>query len=100
MITYKQKHIHTDKHTETNTVETNTTLSYISISINDVWTSLTSLVPSKAPGIDNLNPKVFKYCATSLSEPIHNLFCQSDKSWPITTRVEDPSYYTDFQIWQ
>ena len=41
----------------TDTVETNTTLDYINISINDVWTSLTSLDPSKAPGIDNLNPK-------------------------------------------
>ena len=59
------------------TGETNRTLSHINISINDVWTSLTSLDPSKAPEIDNLNPKVLKYCATSLSKPIHHLFFQS-----------------------
>ena len=61
----------------TDSVETNTIPSYINMSISDVWTSLTSLDPSKAHRIDNLNPKVLKYCATSLSEPIHHLFCQS-----------------------
>ena len=49
-------------------------LSHINISINDLWTSLD---PSKAPEINNFNPKVLKYCATSLSEQIHHLFCQS-----------------------
>ena len=63
-------------YSHTDTVKTNATLSYINISINDVWISLTSLDSSKAPGIDNLNPKVLKYCATSLSVPIQHLFCQ------------------------
>ena len=32
---------------------------------------------SKASGIDNLNPKVLKYCAGSLSKPIYHFFCES-----------------------
>ena len=52
-------------------------LSHISISPHDVWASLTSLDSSKASGIDNLNPKVLKFCAMSLSAPICHLFCKS-----------------------
>ena len=45
--------------------ETNRTciLSHINISINDLWTSLD---PSKAPEIDNFNPKVLKYTVLHL----------------------------------
>ena len=59
------------------TVATNRRLSHINISINNVWTSITSSDSSKASGIDNLNPKVLKYCAASLSKPIYHLFCES-----------------------
>ena len=55
--------------------EINRTLNRINIAINDLWTSLTSL---DIVNIDNdLNPKILKYCATSLNKPIHHLFCQS-----------------------
>ena len=57
--------------------ETTGRLSHIHFSPTEVWASLSSLDCGKAHGIDNLNPKVLKHCAESLSVPIFHLFHMS-----------------------
>ena len=52
-------------------------LSDISLTASDVYSELTKLDPSKSMGIDNIGPKVLKYCANALYLPIHHLFCLS-----------------------
>lgn len=52
----------------------NSQLSSISIDQDEVYKALTLLNPFKSPGHDNINPKVLKYCATSLTEPVTTLF--------------------------
>ena len=49
----------------------------ISITEPDVYTSLASLDPSKAHGIDAIGPRILKYCAAALCQPIHHLFMLS-----------------------
>ncbi len=46
----------------------------------DVFKALTSLDPSKAKGCDNIGPKVLKYCAQALYQPISHL-PYSGKIW-------------------
>ena len=46
----------------------------INISEDEVFEALTGLDPNKAMGIDNINPKILKYCASALVQPIHHLF--------------------------
>ena len=41
-----------------------------------VW-SLTSLDPNKPKGIDMISPKILKYCAATLVQPVHHLFSLS-----------------------
>ena len=48
------------------------TLSNIDISPMDVFQALNSLDPNKASDIDSINPPVLKYCADSLTIPIHH----------------------------
>ena len=50
----------------------------IDISISEVFEAMNSLDPNKlkAMGIDKISPKVLKYCATSLCEPITYLYSQ------------------------
>ena len=52
-------------------------LSDISLTASDVHSELTKLDPSKSMGIDNIGPKILKYCAGALYLPIHHLFCLS-----------------------
>ena len=52
-------------------------LLHIEISQPDVFDILTSLDASKACGIDNFNPKIFKYCAAPLLQVICHLFSVS-----------------------
>ena len=52
-------------------------LSDISLTTSDVHSELTKLDPSKSMGIDNIGPKILKYCADALYLPIHHLFCLS-----------------------
>ena len=49
-------------------------ISDISVSDSDVYFEFTKLDPSKAMGIDNIRPKILKYCAPALYLPIHCLF--------------------------
>ena len=88
------------------TGETNRTLGHINISINDVWTSLiycTSMDPTvvKPLGLIISIPRFLStVIATSLSEPIHHLFCLSITHGQLRTfRVENLSYHTNFQNW-
>ena len=53
------------------------TLSDISISVDDVYQSLTSLHPRKAMGIDGIGPSVLKHSALALCGPLHHLFMLS-----------------------
>ena len=53
------------------------TLSDISITELDVYMALTSLNPTKACGIDGIGPRLLKFCATALYQPIHYLFMLS-----------------------
>ena len=46
----------------------------ITISEYEVFEPLSALDPNKATGIDNINPKILKYCAPALFLPIHHLF--------------------------
>ncbi len=48
--------------------------SNIVFSEEDVFKALTSLDPSKAKGYDNISPKILKYCAQALYQPISHLF--------------------------
>ena len=50
------------------------TLNDIVISQTDVYDILTSLDVSKASGIDNISPKIFKHCAAPLLQVICHLF--------------------------
>ena len=50
------------------------TLSNISFTSHDIYAILTSLDPNKVLGTDNINPKILKYCANLLCDPIHHLF--------------------------
>ena len=52
-------------------------ISDISISDSDVYSELTKLDTSKAMGIDNIGPKILKFCAPALYQPIHHLFSLS-----------------------
>jgi len=52
-------------------------LSEVSITELEVFEALSSLKPNKAPGPDNLNPQVLKYCAGSLAKPLFLLFTES-----------------------
>ena len=56
------------------------TLSNINISTADVFQALHSLDPNKASGIDLINPSLLKYCAESLTAPIHHLLTLSLRS--------------------
>ena len=40
----------------------------------DVYMALVNLDLNKASGCDGINPKLLKYCSTSLTEPIFHLF--------------------------
>ena len=46
----------------------------INFSEQDVYTELCKLNPSKAMGIDGISPKILKFCALGLYEPIHHVF--------------------------
>ena len=46
------------------------------ISESDIYTALQSIDPTKATGLDGINPKLLKYCATTLTSPLHHLFTQ------------------------
>uniref|UniRef100_A0A1X7T752 Endonuclease/exonuclease/phosphatase domain-containing protein n=1 Tax=Amphimedon queenslandica TaxID=400682 RepID=A0A1X7T752_AMPQE len=52
------------------------TLDSIEISIQDVFSALVSLNPSKATGIDGIPARLLKSFATPLCEPIHHLLVQ------------------------
>ena len=49
----------------------------IVMSQSDVFDILTSLDAGKASGIDNISPKIFKYCAAPLLQVICHLFSTS-----------------------
>ena len=46
----------------------------ISLDQDEVYEVLATLNPFKSPGHDNISPKVLKFCATSLSEPMTAIF--------------------------
>ena len=49
-------------------------LNNISITPSDVYVHLSQLDPTKVAGCDNIHPKILKFCATSLTEPVTHLF--------------------------
>ena len=57
----------------------------INISLEDTFTTLTSLDPSKAMGGDGIPPIILKHAAVALLEPIHHLFilCLSKSYLPV-----------------
>ena len=52
-------------------------ISDVSVSGSYVYSELTKLDTSKAMGIDNIGPKILKFCAPALYLPIHHLFSLS-----------------------
>ena len=57
-------------------VQTERTLHTIEIHYTEVFEALVSLDSNKAMGIDRISPKILKYCANPLCEPITFLFSQ------------------------
>ena len=57
-------------------IDTSVTKHIISISISqdEVYRALVTLDPSKATGIDEIGPKILKYCASALLKPLHYLY--------------------------
>ena len=55
-----------------------------SITPSDVYEHLSQLDPTKVAGCDNIHPKILKFCATSLTEPVTDLFnlCLSQSNIP------------------
>ena len=51
-------------------------LDAIDITVQDVYSALISLDPSKTTGIDGIPARLLKFCATPLCSPIHHLFTQ------------------------
>ena len=64
-------------------------LSKISIQPSDVFNALSSLDADKAVGIDNISPKLLKFCAASLTDPITKLFslCLETSSFPDERKI-------------
>ena len=54
-------------------------ISSILITTFDMYTALATLDPTKAMGIDGIGPRVLKFCALLLSQPLYDLFCLSLK---------------------
>ena len=52
-------------------------ISDVSVSDSDVYFEFTKLDTSKAMGIDNIGPKILKFCAPALYLPIYHLFSLS-----------------------
>ena len=52
-------------------------VSHINIDSSDVYQTLIKLDPTKAVGCDTIPPRLLKYCATSLTEPITHLLSTS-----------------------
>ena len=55
----------------------NSCLSDIEVSVPDVYSAVTSLDTSKTVRPDRISPRVLKYFAAELCDPIHHLFCTS-----------------------
>ena len=55
----------------------NSQLSHINIDSSDVYQTLIKLDTTKAVGCDKIPPRLLKYCATSLTEPITHLLSTS-----------------------
>ena len=49
-------------------------LESISISDTEIFNTLINLDSNKSMGADNIGPKVLKYCALAIYEPLHHLF--------------------------
>ena len=71
-----------DMNTITSDVEP---LQSFDISEFDVYNTLINLDPNKAQGIDGIGPKLLKYCAESLVQPLCHLFNLSLSSSVIPT---------------
>ena len=54
----------------------------ISIEVSDVFECLSSLDVTKAPGCDNINPRLLKHCATSLLQESIRL-CTLPEEWKV-----------------
>ena len=52
-------------------------ISDVSVSVSDVYSELSKLDTSKTMGMDNIGPKILKFCAPALYLPIHHLFSLS-----------------------
>ena len=54
----------------------------VSIEVSDVFECLSSLDVTKAPGCDNINPRLLKHCATSLLQESIRL-CTLPEEWKV-----------------
>jgi len=52
-------------------------ISDITMSVTDVYEALVALNPSKSMGYDSIGPRLLKFCALPLHEPLHHLFLLS-----------------------
>ena len=73
----------------------------IDIQYAEVFEALASLDSNKAMGIDRISPKILKFCATSLYEPITFLCIQCLRSGYLPqewrTHCSTPTY---LQVWR
>lgn len=53
-----------------------TEISELHVSESDVYITLSSLDPTKAPGLDGIGTNILKHCAVALCSPLHHLFSQ------------------------
>ena len=60
---------------------------------------MSSLDPNKAMGIDKISPKVLKYCATSLCEPITYLYSQCLHFGYLPLEWQTHLYHSYLQEW-
>ena len=58
-------------------IEISTSVRNIEISTSEVYDILSTLDVTKAAGIDGINPRILRYCASSLLIPICHLFMSS-----------------------
>ena len=63
-----------------------------------MFRALSSLNPTKEGGIDGIGPRVLKFCAVALYQPIHHLFTLSLSQHCISEEWRVHPYYSYLQV--